>query len=61
VFAEPWQAQAFALAVKLSQQGHFTCSGRLHLPTNSRPPLLVASQTTACITITTGLRLLSIS
>jgi nitrile hydratase accessory protein len=24
VFAEPWQAQAFAMAVKLSQQGHFT-------------------------------------
>jgi nitrile hydratase accessory protein len=24
VFAEPWQAQAFALAVKLSLQGHFT-------------------------------------
>ena len=24
MFAEPWQAQAFALAVKLSQQGHFT-------------------------------------
>lgn len=24
VFAEPWQAQAFALAVKLSQQGYFT-------------------------------------
>jgi nitrile hydratase accessory protein len=24
VFAEPWQAQAFALAVKLSEQGHFT-------------------------------------
>jgi nitrile hydratase accessory protein len=23
-FAEPWQAQAFALAVKLSEQGHFT-------------------------------------
>jgi nitrile hydratase accessory protein len=23
VFAEPWQAQAFALAVKLSAQGHF--------------------------------------
>jgi len=22
VFAEPWQAQAFALAVKLSEQGH---------------------------------------
>ena len=22
--AEPWQAQAFALAVKLSEQGHFT-------------------------------------
>jgi nitrile hydratase accessory protein len=24
VFSEPWQAQAFALAVKLSDQGHFT-------------------------------------
>lgn len=24
VFAEPWQAQAFALAVRLSQQGQFT-------------------------------------
>jgi len=24
VFAKPWQAQAFALAVKLSEQGHFT-------------------------------------
>jgi nitrile hydratase accessory protein len=24
VFAEPWQAQAFALALKLSAQGHFT-------------------------------------
>jgi nitrile hydratase accessory protein len=24
VFAEPWQAQAFALAVRLSKQGHFT-------------------------------------
>jgi nitrile hydratase accessory protein len=24
VFAEPWQAQAFALAVKLADQGHFT-------------------------------------
>jgi nitrile hydratase accessory protein len=23
-FAEPWQAQAFAMAVKLSEQGHFT-------------------------------------
>ena len=27
VFAEPWQAQAFALAVKLSEQGHFTWKG----------------------------------
>jgi nitrile hydratase accessory protein len=26
VFAEPWQAQAFALAVRLSLQGHFTWS-----------------------------------
>jgi nitrile hydratase accessory protein len=24
VFVEPWEAQAFALAVKLSEQGHFT-------------------------------------
>jgi nitrile hydratase accessory protein len=24
VFAEPWQAQAFGLAVKLSEQGYFT-------------------------------------
>jgi nitrile hydratase accessory protein len=24
LFAEPWQAQAFALAVRLSEQGHFT-------------------------------------
>ena len=24
VFAEPWQAQAFAMAVKLSEAGHFT-------------------------------------
>jgi nitrile hydratase accessory protein len=24
VFAEPWQAQAFALAIKLSELGHFT-------------------------------------
>lgn len=26
VFAEPWHAQAFALAVRLSEQGHFTWS-----------------------------------
>jgi nitrile hydratase accessory protein len=24
LFAEPWEAQAFALAVRLSEQGHFT-------------------------------------
>jgi nitrile hydratase accessory protein len=24
VFAEPWQAQAFAMAVRLSKEGHFT-------------------------------------
>ena len=24
MFAEPWQAQAFAIAVRLSAQGHFT-------------------------------------
>ena len=26
VFAEPWQAQAFAMAVRLSEEGHFTLS-----------------------------------
>ncbi len=26
VFAEPWQARAFALTLKLSEQGHFTWS-----------------------------------
>jgi len=26
VFAEPWQAEVFALAVRLSAQGHFTWS-----------------------------------
>jgi nitrile hydratase accessory protein len=26
VFAEPWQAQAFALAVRLAELGHFTWS-----------------------------------
>jgi nitrile hydratase accessory protein len=26
VFAEPWEAQAFAMAVKLSEAGHFTWS-----------------------------------
>jgi nitrile hydratase accessory protein len=26
IFAEPWQAQAFALAIRLSQSGHFTPS-----------------------------------
>lgn len=26
VFAEPWQAQAFALAVRLCDEGHFTWS-----------------------------------
>lgn len=26
LFAEPWQAQAFALAVRLREQGHFTWS-----------------------------------
>lgn len=24
MFSEPWQAQAFALAIRLSEQGHFT-------------------------------------
>ena len=24
VFAEPWQAQAFAMAIRLSEEGHFT-------------------------------------
>jgi hypothetical protein len=33
VFAEPWQAQAFALAIKLSEQGNFTWrNGPPHSP-----------------------------
>ena len=31
IFAEPWQAQAFALAVKLSEQGHFSLRFFEHL------------------------------
>ena len=30
VFAEPWQAQAFALAVRLSAQGYFTWNEWVH-------------------------------
>jgi nitrile hydratase accessory protein len=45
VFAEPWQAQAFALAVKLSEQGYFTwkewteaLGDELNAVTNRREP-----------------------
>jgi nitrile hydratase accessory protein len=45
VFAEPWQAQAFALTVKLSEQGYFTwkewaaaLAHELHAAANSGEP-----------------------
>jgi hypothetical protein len=60
VFAEPWQAQAFALAVKLSEQGHFTWKEwAAALAEELRPPPIAASLTTARITTSIGLRLWS--
>jgi len=59
VFAEPWQAQAFALAVKLSEQGHFTWTEWAAALANSKLPPITASQMMARIIITTGWTLLS--
>jgi len=60
VFAEPWQAQAFALAVKLSEQGHFTWKEwAAPSPRAQKPPPTAASPTMAPTTTTTGSRLSS--
>jgi nitrile hydratase accessory protein len=56
VFAEPWEAQAFALAVKLSEQGHFTWK---EWASALADELKAASRTTAHVTITTCWRLWS--
>ena len=57
VFAEPWQAQAFALAVRLSEQGHFTWKEWAELlPPNSRRRRIEASRTTARATTNIGWR-----
>jgi hypothetical protein len=39
VFVEPWQAQAFALAGKLSEQGHFTWKESAGCPRVRRIPM----------------------
>jgi hypothetical protein len=61
VFAEPWEAQAFALAVKLSEQGHFTwkewaaaLANELNAARSRGEPTMVR------ITMLIGLRLSSI-
>ena len=57
VFAEPWQAQAFAIAVRLSAQGYFTGkSGRLRWRQNWPTPPNGTKRMMARSTITTGLR-----
>ena len=55
MFAEPWQAQAFALAVTLSEQRplHLEGVGRA-LADELRPPPSAASPTTARTTTSTG-------
>jgi hypothetical protein len=60
VFAEPWQAQAFALAVKLSEQGHFSWKEWAEtLGENFGPPPIVASPTTGRTTMNIGWQRLS--
>ena len=55
VFAEPWEAQAFALAVRLSEQGHFTWKEwAAALAQNSKPQPITANRTTARVIINTG-------
>ena len=55
VFAEPWQAQAFALAVKLSEQGHYTWKEwAAALSDNSRLPRDVVNPTTVRDITNTG-------
>jgi hypothetical protein len=60
VFAEPWQAQAFALAVKLSEEGHFTgTNGPRPSAMSCALHLIAASPMTGHIIITIGSRLWS--
>ena len=55
VFAEPWQAQAFALAVKLSDQGYFTWKEwAATLGDESKPRKTAASRTMAPTIMSTG-------
>jgi hypothetical protein len=61
VFAEPWQAQAFALAVKLSEQGHFTWKEwAAALANELMPPRVAGNPTMVRITMINGLRLSNI-
>ena len=58
VFAEPWEAEAFALAVKLSERGTSRGrNGRRLSPMSCGLPLSAARMTMARVTITTGWRL----
>ena len=60
VFAEPWQAQAFALAVRLSEQGHFTWKEWAEtLAEELKAAADGASRTTARATTNIGWRLSS--
>jgi hypothetical protein len=58
--AEPWQAQVFALAVNLSEQGISPGpNGRPRLAPNSKLPRIAANRIMARIIITTGWPVLS--
>ena len=55
VFAEPWQAQAFALAVRLSAQGHFTWKEWAGaLASKLQAAAEVVNPTTVLVTTNTG-------
>ena len=61
VFTEPWQANAFALAVKLSEQGYFTWKEwAAALANELKAATSRGNRTTARITMIIGLLLSSI-